>query len=32
MGDFFSPRARSKPPLFHRTRIALYPGPIDKLW
>jgi predicted N-acetyltransferase YhbS len=32
MGDFFSPRARSKAPLFHGSRIALYPGPIDKLW
>jgi aminoglycoside 2'-N-acetyltransferase I len=32
MGDFFSSRARSNALLFHGSRIALYPGSIDKLW
>jgi aminoglycoside 2'-N-acetyltransferase I len=32
LGDFFSSPAQNKAPLFHGTRIALYPGQIDKLW
>lgn len=32
MGDFFSAPAQSKAMAFHGTRIALYPGEIDKLW
>ncbi|MFJ6791356.1 GNAT family N-acetyltransferase [Streptomyces angustmyceticus] len=32
MADFFSPRARRHRSAFRHSRIALYPGEIDKLW
>ncbi len=32
MGDFFSPHARTGAASFLDARVALYPGPIDKLW
>lgn len=32
MADFFSSRAQSKASQFRDSRIALYPGEIDKLW
>ncbi|GAA2470927.1 hypothetical protein GCM10023100_44090 [Actinocorallia cavernae] len=32
MADFFSAAGRQAQALFHRSRIELYPGEIDKLW
>ncbi|MEU9122317.1 GNAT family N-acetyltransferase [Streptomyces sp. NPDC048506] len=32
MADFFSPAARQARAAFRNTRLALYPGDIDKLW
>ncbi|TGZ17313.1 hypothetical protein DV517_22860 [Streptomyces sp. S816] len=32
MADFFSAGGRQAQELFHRSRIELYPGEIDKLW
>ncbi|MFI6767928.1 GNAT family N-acetyltransferase [Streptomyces sp. NPDC050355] len=32
MADFFSPAARRDRTAFHHTRLALYPGDIDRLW
>lgn len=32
LAAFFTPSAHQAGPTFHNTRIALHPGPIDKLW